>query len=137
MRNSLLTKNAYDNNKNINEINEENEKENLTILQSDNNGLKSGLAPEKTTQDAPIGSPEVEGFLKEVEIKLIDQINKEDFSKVKNNCDSTIDTLLENLRRSSQVVTATDKMNSFKVIPLEKYKKMVLGHLRASAKEIP
>ena len=133
LKNSLLNKSAYDRDKIFNDNDEENESP-TSIRQE---GLKSGLAPVKTTQDAPIGSPEVEGFLKEVEIKLIDQINKEDFSNVKNNRDRTIDTLLERLRRSNQVVIATDKTNSFKVIPLDKYKKMVLGHLRASAKEIP
>ena len=83
----------------------------------------------------PIGSPEVERFLKEVEQQLIKIVNEEDLSK-NNDRVKTIALHLENLRKSSQVVIATDRTNSFQVIPLEKYKKWVLEHLRKSAKEI-
>ena len=76
----------------------------------------------------PIGSPEVERFLKEVEQQLIKIVNEEDLSK-NNYRDKTIILLLENFRKSSQVIIATDKINSFEVIPLEKYKKWVLEHL--------
>ena len=101
----------------------------------DNEGLKSGLKAEKTTQDAPIGSPEVEGFLKEIEQQLIAQVNNENYSKKKER-DKIIAQLLENLRKSSQVVIATDKTNSFQVISTEQYKIWVLEHLQKFAKEI-
>ena len=102
-----------------------NEEDNSPIIINKDEGLKSGLNPEKTTQDAPIGSPEVEGFLKEVEQKLIAQVNEEDLS-LKKPRNKKIDLLIEKLQKSDQVVIATDKTNSFKVIPIEKYKIWVL-----------
>ena len=77
----------------------------------------------------------MEGFLKEVEKQLITIVTEEDLS-FKKDCDKAISQLLENLRESDQVVIATDKTNSFKLITLEKYKKWVLEHLQQSAKEI-
>ena len=47
-------------------------------LMKKRDGLRNGLAPKKNTQDAPIGSPEVEGFLKEVEKQLITIVAEED-----------------------------------------------------------
>ena len=135
IQNSPLSQNALDSNFSFENYSDENDENVDPNIKTINEGLKSGLTPEKTIQDAPIGSPEVESFIKEVEQHLITIVNEEDLSKSKDR-DKTITLLLENLRKSSQVVIATDKTNSFQVIPLEKYKKWVLQHLQKSAKEI-
>ena len=100
-----------------------------------NEGLKSGLKPVQTTQNAPIGSPEVEEFLYEVEQKLIAQVNEEK-NLIQKPRDRLIVQLLKDLKNSDQVVIATDKTNSFQTISIKKYKKWVNEHLQKSAKEI-
>ena len=50
--------------------------------------------------------------------------------------DKVIEKLLINLRNSNEVVIATDKTNSFQVVPIDKYKMWVEEHLESSAKEI-
>ena len=134
LQNSPLSQTTLNDKFNFSEENDVDD-ENVNLNINEEEGLKSGLTPGKTTQNAPIGSPEVESFLKEVEQQLITQVNEEDFS-FKKKRDKTIVLLLENLRKSDQVVIATDKTNSFQVIPIEKYKIWVLGHLNKSAKEI-
>ena len=76
MKNSPLSQIALENKFNFNDYNDENnENDDPNIINND--GLKSGLKPEKTTQDAPSGSPEVEGYIKEVEQQLITIVNEE------------------------------------------------------------
>ena len=60
-----------------------NENENNNPDKEINEGLKSGLKPAQTTQNAPIGSPEVEGFLHQVEQKFIAQVHGENLSHKK------------------------------------------------------
>ena len=50
--------------------------------------------------------------------------------------DEIISKLLERLDESEKVVIATDKTNSFQVVPIGKYKEWVAAHLETSAKEI-
>ena len=106
----------------------ENEEEN------DEKGLKSGIKATTTNQNAPIGSTEVEGFLKELKTKLIEQVTKEKL--VNKPRDEIICNLLIKLKNLNEVVIATDKTNSFQTVTIEKYKDWVEEHLETSAKEI-
>ena len=101
---------------------------------NDEKGLKSGLKATTTNQNVPIGSTEVEGFLKELETKLIEQVTKEKL--VNKPRDEIICNLLIKLKNSNEVVIATDKTNSFQTVTIEKYKDWVEEHLETSAKEI-
>ena len=110
---------------------EDSEKENK---KEDEEGLKSGLKSVATVNNAPIGSTEVEAFLKEIEYELIAQVTKDKL--VTKPRDEIISKLLERLDESEKVVIATDKTNSFQVVPIGKYKEWVAAHLETSAKEI-
>ena len=90
-------------------------------------GLNSGSKATNTTQNAPIGSPEIEGFLKELEQCLITQAAEEKISKRK--CNEIISLTLSNLRKSNKAVIATGKTNSYRVVPIDIYKLWVNIHL--------
>ena len=108
--------------------------ENENARQTNPEGLKSGLKPANQTQNAPIGSPETESFLKELEETLIKQVMDDTFTK--NARDENIRMVLDDLCQSNEVVVSTDKTNSIKVVKTVKYEKWVNGHLETSAKEI-
>ena len=110
---------------------EDNEK---TKIKANQEGLNSGLKATNLTQNAPIGSTETEGFLREVERALITQVSESKISATER--DGEILNIFKSLRTSNDVVIATDKTNSHRVIPIEKYKFWVKGHLDKAAKEI-
>ena len=101
---------------------------------SKQDGLNSGLKATNNTQNAPIGSPETEGFLRELERSLITQASEDVLPKRKH--DEKIFLTLKELRKSEEVVIATDKTNSYSLTPIEKYKTWVNEHLKKAAKEI-
>ena len=108
--------------------------ENENARQTNPEGLKSGLKPANQTQNAPIGSPKTESFLKELEETLVKQVMDDTFTK--NARDENIRMVLDDLRQSNEVVVSMDKTNSIKVVKTVKYEKWVNGHLETSAKEI-
>ena len=85
-------------------------------------------------QNALIGSPSVESFLKEVETELIAQVEKEEIKLEPR--DEIILNLMKKLKNSDNVVIPTDKINLFQVVSIAKYKGWVKGHLNTSVKEI-
>ena len=125
----LTSQNTFSSKPNIDE--EDNEK---TKIKANQEGLNSGLKATNLTQNAPIGSIETEGFLKEVERALITQVSESKISTTER--DKKILDIFKLLRTSEDVVIATDKTNSHRVIPVEKYKTWVKGHLDKAAKEI-
>ena len=82
--------------------------------------MNSGSKATATNQNAPIGSTEVEGFLKEIETQLIQQVTNEKLLKKPR--DEVISNLLTTLRNSNHVVIATNKTNSFQTVPIESIK---------------
>ena len=76
IQNSPLSQNALDSNFSFENYSDENDENVDPNIKTINEGLKSGLTPEKTIQDAPIGSPEVESFIKEVEQQLVEKVSK-------------------------------------------------------------
>jgi len=126
-KDSPLSQNAFNSRFSFNEIENEEKAKN-------NQSLNSGLKAANTTQNAPIGSPETESFLKELERIIITQAAEEKIPKKER--DEIIYHTLIDLKKSNEVVIATDKTNSYRLVPIEKYKKWVLGHLQTSAKRI-
>jgi len=112
-KDSPLSQNAFNSRFSFNEI--ENEEKAMN-----NQSLNSGLKAANTTQNAPIGSPETESFLKELERILITQAAEEKFPKKER--DERIYQTLIDLKKSNEVVIATDKTNSYRPVPIEKYK---------------
>ena len=129
LKDSSLSQSTYNSKFNF----EKDENENTPKLLNQE-GINSGLKATNNTQNAPIGSPELEGFLRELERTLITQAFED--SKTKRKRDENILLTLDKLGKSTQVTIATDKTNSFKVISIEKYKFWVYGHLKKAAKEV-
>ena len=129
LKDSPLSQTTYNSKFNF----EKDENENTPKLLNQE-GINSGLKATNNTQNAPIGSPELEGFLRELERTLITQAFED--SKTKRKRDENILLTLDKLGKSTQVTIATDKTNSFKVISIEKYKFWVYGHLEKAAKEV-
>lgn len=96
--------------------------------------VDSGLKATNNTQHASIGLPQTKGFLRELERTLITKVSKDTLSKHKRY--ENILLTLEELRKSKEVVIATDKTNSHKLISIENYKLWVTCHLEIAAKEI-
>ena len=105
-----------------------------TTIKANQEGLNSGLKATNLTQNAPIGSTETEGFLREVERALITQVSESKISATER--DEETLNIFNSLQISDDVVIATDKTNSHRVITIKKYKLWVKGHLEKSAKEI-
>ena len=97
-------------------------------------GLDSGIKATNIPQNALIGTPETEGVLRELERTLITQVSEDTIPKRKH--DENILLTLEELRKSKEVVIATYKTNSHKVISIKKYTLWVTGHLEKAVKEI-
>ena len=99
------------------------------------------MKPKNKSKYAPVGTPALEAFFKELEETLFERLNnyyeKKSSAKEKPSTSSNIHNLLNILRKSSKVVVPTDKTNSFRVIELEDYKSQVLRHLEKSATKVP
>lgn len=71
--------------------------------------LNSGLKPTNQTQNAQIGSPETESFLKQLEDVLIKEVTEDIFKK--NKKDEKLKLFMVKLQQSNIIVVATDKSN--------------------------
>jgi hypothetical protein len=98
-------------------------------------GLGTGLKRENPKSRAPVGSPELECFLKQLEEELL----KQSVDEVKKNNQSEhatsawVKDVLKDLKQSGRVVVPTDKTNSFRTMEVEKYKEEVNKHLSERA----
>ena len=96
-----------------------------------NEGFKGGLKATSTKQIVPMISIYIEGFLREVESQLIEQVSNKEMKKKP--LDKVIAKLSINLKKCNEVVIVTNKTNSFQVVPIEKYKICAGKHLESLA----
>ena len=116
--NSPSSQNTLSNKFNFNVNDSESESESENEL-NDVNGLNSGLKSATPTQNTPIGSTEVESFLKEIERELIAQVQKEEIQQKPR--DKIILQLLKKPKNSEKVVIATNNNIFFQCVPVSKY----------------
>jgi hypothetical protein len=98
-------------------------------------GLGTGLKRENPKSKAPIGSPDLECFLKQLEEELLKQsVDKE---KSNNRAEHVnlawVKDILKELKDSDLVAVPTDKTNSFRTMDIERYKMEVNKHLSERA----
>ena len=110
----------------------EEEEENLFT-----SGFMSGVKPEHKKKSAPIGSNELECFLKQVEEAIIAEslANKKNRNETKLSLE--FKDLLTQLKEHDMVVIPTDKTNSFTIMSTRQYAKEIKIHLSKSAVKIP
>jgi hypothetical protein len=110
-------------------------KEELPI-NNDEGGLNTGLRPKNRTNEAPIASPEVELFFKDLTRTLLLKIDaideKEQFKKAPLKT-KKLKTIMKDISNKDVVVVPTDKTNSYKVVTTDEYKNWVHEHLQKSA----
>ena len=98
-------------------------------------GLGTGLKRENPKSKAPIGSPDLECFLKQVEEELLkqsgDEVESNNRAEHKNS--ARVKGLLKEIRETDLVVVPTDKTNSFRTMDVERYKMEIDKHLSKNA----
>jgi hypothetical protein len=100
-------------------------------------GLGTGLKP-RMGKAGPLGSVEVEAFLKAVDREVLGNLSKEPREgRGGGFIANEIKLLEQTLERSSLVVVPTDKTNSFKAIPLQDYIRLMESHIASAAIEVP
>jgi hypothetical protein len=84
-------------------------------------GFGMGLKRENPKSKAPIGSPDLECFLKQLEEELLKQSVDDENSnnKVEHENSVRVKNVLKDLKKSELVVVPTDKTNSFQTMNVE------------------
>ena len=99
-------------------------------------GLNSGAKPENKKKSAPVGSNELECFLKQVEEAIIAESLANKKTRNESKLSLEIKDLLKQLKEHDLVVIPTDKTNSFTIMSTGEYSKEINKHLAKSAVRI-
>ena len=99
-------------------------------------GLQSGVKPEHKRKNAPVGSNELECFLKQVEEAIINESLANKPTRNENKLSLEFKDLLKQLREFDLVAIPTDKTNSFTLMSSREYAKEIKIHLDKSAVRI-
>ena len=90
-------------------------------------GLATVLFPSKKKNSAPIGSPDLEAFLRQVENTLLSETieNKNKINSRQDPISIEIRHLMDVMNETEFVVIPTDKTNSFKTMDIKNYRQEV------------
>jgi hypothetical protein len=109
-----------------------------TTTDDDTGGLQTHLKPVRLGSSAPRASDLVELFLKRVEDETLNQAFKYSRRHFESERSATLRAICDDLKSDRSIaVVPTDKTNSFRVIPINKYIDQMRGHLATNAKPIP
>lgn len=102
-------------------------------------GLGTGLKPEHASgKAAPLGSPQLEAFLKNVEEEILRRIIDKNDMKEDTEHETSVQAkeIVKDLAKSGLVVVPTDKTNTFRTMTKEQYVREIMKHLDERAVEI-